>query len=73
MREEKEGRQMTHHEAILEALETLGNATTTEIMEASGTPHWAVICHLHKMARYHMVADLGTVGFREEHRWRLTV
>ena len=64
---------MTHHETILDTLEVLGSATTSEIVEASGTPYWAVICHLHKMSKYRMVADLGTVGFREEHRWRLTV
>ena len=64
---------MTHHEAILDTLEALGSATTSEIAEASGAPYWAVICHLHKMSKYRMVADLGTVGFREEHRWRLTV
>lgn len=63
---------MTRSESILDALEILGTATTTEIKEATGIPYWAVFHHLKKLSKYSMVTELGTVGHRKEHRWRLT-
>ena len=63
---------MSHSQRILEALEALGNATTSEITEATGLPPWPVLHHLYTLEKFRIVVDLGTVGFREEHRWRLT-
>lgn len=59
---------------ILEVLETLGNATTTEIIEYIGGNENSINRVLHSMAKFRMVVMLGQVITTDAptKRWRLT-
>lgn len=65
---------MSYDEKIIKALEELGIATTTEIIEYIGGNENSINRVLHSMARFRMVVMLGQVITTDAptKRWRLT-
>lgn len=65
---------MSYDEKIVKALEELGIATTTEIIEYIGGNENSINRTLHSMARFRMVVMLGQVLTTNAptKRWRLT-